>query len=371
MNDILVPYMKEVFKLDYSQASLIQFCFFGAYGIASIPASKLIERYGYKKGMISGFLLAAIGCGLFYPAVYNHTYEVFLGSLFVLATGIVLLQISANPFVGILGPRDTASSRLTMVQAFNSFGTFLAPFFGAFLILSKMNDPNSLGAVKLPYLLLSIILLLIAGSLYRFKYPSLNIKDPESRSWSSIAKEPNVLLGMFGIFAYVGAEVAIGSFLVNYVMERLNSQEIEAAHTVALYWGGAMVGRFLGIFTLKEFSPGKVLSFHALLAIALILISINSYGMRAVYAIVLVGVCNSIMFPTIYSLATKKLDEHQLSRASGLLGTAIVGGAIIPFLTGSIADEFGLRVAFLFPASCYLYIVAFGMSRNNRERLLN
>lgn len=366
LNDILVPYLKEVFKLDYSKAALVQFCFFAAYGLTSIPASKVIGKVGYQKTMVYGFILTALGCLMFFPAVQYSTYALFLLALFVLASGIVMLQVAANPFVSILGPRESASSRLTMVQAFNSFGTFLAPFFGSYFILSKLNvSANDPSGLRYPYLFIAAVLGVIAIFLARLKFPkSEENYDGVSGSWlewKGVLNEPHLLLGMLGIFCYVGAEVAIGSFLVNYVMDRIAMPETQAANMVALYWGGAMAGRFLGIYTLREFPPGKVLTVHSLLSIALILISINSFSMRAVYSIVLVGVCNSIMFPTIFTLAIRGMSEHRIQKASGLLSTAIIGGALIPVITGQLADAHGLRVAFLLPALCYGYIALFGV----------
>jgi FHS family L-fucose permease-like MFS transporter len=360
LNDILVPFLKQVFELTYLQASLIQFCFFGAYGLTSIPASKLIEKVGYQRGMVIGFIVTAIGCLLFFPAVSFHKYGLFLGAFFVLATGVVLLQVAANPFVSVLGPPETASARLTMTQAFNSFGTFVAPFFGSILILSTLQNTMNSEAVKYPYLFIAVVLVIIAVFLGRMKFPEIpKTAADEDADWGSIFKKSNLLLGMLGIFAYVGAEVAIGSFLVNYVMENVAMVETEAANYIAFYWGGAMVGRFIGIYTLKLFSPGKVLCFHSLLAIAFILISINTTGMLSVYTMIAVGLCNSIMFPTIFTLAIKGL-EKSAEKASGLLATAILGGAIIPLITGWTADTSGLRIAFVLPAVCYAYIAFYG-----------
>jgi FHS family L-fucose permease-like MFS transporter len=360
LNDILVPFLKQVFELSYLQASLVQFCFFGAYGLTSIPASKLIEKIGYQKGMVVGFIITAIGCVLFYPAVTFNTYGLFLAALFVLATGVVLLQVAANPFVSVIGPEESASARLTMTQAFNSFGTFVAPFFGSYLILSTLKDTMNSEAVKYPYLFIAAVLVVIAVILGRMHFPAIAKQEgTDSGTWSSVLKSKNLLMGMFGIFAYVGAEVAIGSFLVNFIIENVPMSEPEAAHYIAFYWGGAMVGRFLGIYTLKLFSPGKVLTFHSVVSIFLILASINSTGMPAVYLMIAVGLCNSIMFPTIFTLALKGLSGHA-EKASGLLATAILGGAIIPLLTGWMADSSGLKVAFILPAVCYGYIAFFG-----------
>lgn len=370
LNDILIPYLKEIFNLDYGQAALVQFCFFGAYGLTSIPASKIIERMGYQVGMVLGFAITALGCLIFFPAVSFHSYNLFLFALFVLASGIVLLQVAANPYVSVIGTKETASSRLTMVQAFNSFGTFLAPFFGSYFILRDIDKTADAGAVRYPYLFIAAILVIIAFTLSRMKLPSLNSESNNNSSWGKVLKDPSLLLGIIGIFSYVGAEVAIGSFLVNYVMGLMPMQETEAATLVALYWGGAMVGRFLGIFTLKEFSPGRVLSVHSMLAIALILISINSRGIMSVYSMVLVGLCNSIMFPTIFTLGIKNLGPGEEHKGSGILATAILGGALVPVLTGELADKMGFRVAFLLPVFCYAYIAFLGM-KNASVRVLS
>ncbi len=361
LNDILVPYLKQVFELSYFQASLVQFCFFGAYGLTSIPASKLVEKVGYQKGMVYGFIVTALGCVLFFPAVSMNTYSIFLAALFVLATGVVLLQVAANPYVSVLGPEETASARLTMTQAFNSFGTFVAPFFGSILILSTLQQGSNAEAVKYPYLLIAVVLVIIAVILGRIKFPEIpKSTGGDEGTWKSVFKSRNLILGMVGIFTYVGAEVAIGSFLVNYVMENIAMVETQAANYIAFYWGSAMVGRFLGIYTLKLFSPSKVLTFNSILSIALILISINTDGMLAIYTMIAVGFCNSIMFPVIFTQAIRGFD-NSVEKASGLLATAILGGAIIPPITGMIADNNGLRIAFILPAFCYAYIAYYGI----------
>lgn len=361
LNDILVPYLKSVFNLDYTQAALIQFCFFGAYGLTSIPASKVIEKLGYHTGMVLGFAVTALGCVLFYPAVSLHVYGLFLCALFVLASGVVMLQVAANPYVSVIGSKETASSRLTMVQAFNSFGTFLAPFFGSVLILSNLNKTQDASAVKYPYLLIAGVLIVIAFVLSRLKLPEIKSEETEEGSWSNVIKNKTLQLGAIGIFAYVGAEVAIGTFLVNYIISITPMPETEAAHLVAIYWGGAMVGRFLGIYTLKAFAPGKVLSVHSMLAIAFILISTNTRGMMSVYSLILVGLCNSVMFPTIFTLGIKDLGAGQEHKGSGILATAIIGGAFVPVITGKLIDSNGFGVAFLLPVICYAYIAFLGV----------
>ncbi|HSH71472.1 MAG TPA: sugar MFS transporter [Methylophilaceae bacterium] len=360
LNDILVPYLKAIFNLDYAQAALVQFCFFAAYGLTSIPFSNLIERVGYKTGMVIGFALAALGCLLFYPAVVMHIYALFLGALFVLASGIVLLQVAANPCVAVIGPKETASSRLTMVQAFNAFGTFVAPFFGAYFILSTLANSTHATGVVYPYLMIALVLVIIAVVLSRMELTVQESAEKDVTAWREVLSEKGLALGMVGIFAYVGAEVAIGSFLVNYVISLTQMPETQAAHMVAFYWAGAMVGRFIGIFTLKAFAPGKVLSVHAALSIALIIVSMNTSGMLAVYSMVLVGLCNSIMFPTIFTLGIKNLKAGQEKKGSGLLATAILGGAVIPLFTGLLADSVGLHHAFILPVVCYAYIAWLG-----------
>lgn len=365
LNDILVPYLKAIFSLSYGQAALIQFCFFAAYGLTSIPFSKLIERVGYQKGMVTGFALAALGCVLFYPAVTLHTYGLFLGALFVLASGIVLLQVAANPCVSIIGPKETASSRLTMAQAFNSLGTFIAPFFGAYFILSTLAKSTHAEGVVYPYFFIALVLVVIALVLSRIQLDGMESGQTDETGWLEVLREKGLLLGVIGIFAYVGAEVAIGSFLVNYVTDISHITEAAAALLVAFYWGGAMVGRFLGIFTLKAFAPAKVLMTHALLSVLLIIVSMNSTGILAIASMVLVGFCNSIMFPTIFTLGIKGLKAGQEKKGSGLLATAILGGAIVPLLTGLLADRIGLHHAFILPVLCYGYIAWFGL-RNAR-----
>jgi len=375
LNDILVPFLKSVFSLSYTQASLIQFCFFSAYAIMSIPASKLIEKLGYKKAMILGFIVAATGCLMFFPAVTLHSYGVFLCALFVLATGIVLLQVAGNPYVAILGDPETSSARLTLAQALNSVGTFIAPHFGSFFILAALAKSGA-EAVKIPYLGLAATLIIIAFVISRIALPTINtaISDTDSQSDSdgrtSAWGYSNLVFGVIGIFAYVGGEVSIGSYLINYFEQPeiagLNHET--GAEFVSYYWGGAMVGRFIGAYVLNKVRPNLVLAAHALLVIALILLSINSTGSMAMWSIIAVGLFNSIMFPTIFTLAVKGIGKFT-TQGSGFLSTAIVGGAIVPVLYGATVDfvrgeygseALGLRVAFVIPILCYLYIAWFG-----------
>ncbi|MES2526953.1 MAG: sugar MFS transporter [Bdellovibrionota bacterium] len=365
LNDILVPFLKKTFHLGYSEASLVQVSFFAAYGLTSIPSSRLIEKIGYHKGIIVGFIMMAVGCLLFIPATMLSEYHWFLCALFVIASGIVMLQVAANPFVAQIGAPETASSRLSLVQAFVSLGTFIAPFYGAVLILG--NSSSDISILRLPYILIAGALIVIAVLMSQLDFPNPTA-SVERTSWMSVLKNKKVILGMIGIFVYVGAEVSIGSFLVNYVISMSPMKPTEAANLVAIYWGGAMAGRFLGMFTLKEFPPGKVLVAHALIAISLILISINSHGMIAIYTMILVGFCNSIMFPTIFTLSIKGL-ESGTQKASGLLSTSILGGSLIPLITGQLADKWGLRLAMCVPLLCYVYIWLFGCA--NRPKALS
>ncbi|WP_206485105.1 sugar MFS transporter [Thalassotalea sp. G2M2-11] len=369
LNDILIPHLKAVFDLSYSQAMLIQFCFFGAYFLVSLPAGKIVKAIGFQKGIVIGLVVAALGCFAFYPAAAMLSYPIFLGALFILASGVTILQVSANPYVSILGDEKTASSRLNMTQAFNSLGTTVAPFFGAYLILDTVTDSMSkiqhAESVQLPYLMLAGSLLLLALIFSRLNLPVITHveqpdehKDVDGSAW----QYRHLVLGAFGIFVYVGAEVSIGSFLVSFLNDPniAGLVESEAAKYIAYYWGGAMVGRFIGAAVMQKIPAGKVLAFNAVAAISLIAIAVSTSGPLAMWSILLVGLCNSIMFPTIFSLAIIGLGKHT-SQGSGILCLAIVGGAIVPLLQGVLADTIGLQLSFVLPIICYLYIGYFGL----------
>ena len=380
LNDILIPYLKGVFSLNYTQAMLVQFCFFGAYFIVSVPAGRLVTKVGYKKGIVVGLIIAGIGCGLFYPAAELRVYSIFLLALFVLASGITVLQVAANPYVTILGKAETASSRLTLTQAFNSMGTTIAPFFGALLILgvatsgadtSSMNAAEvaalhntQAAAVQLPYLGLALAFIAIAVVFAKLNLPAVTSSDDEiERSDSeSVWSQRHLVLGAVAIFVYVGAEVSIGSFLVNFLGEKNIAcmEEATAAQYIAYYWGGAMVGRFIGSAVMRYVSAGKVLAFNALMACILVAMAMSLSGAIAMWAILLVGLFNSIMFPTIFSLAVSRLG-NLTSQGSGVLCLAIVGGAILPLLQGMLADLMGIQLAFFLPILCYLYIAYYGV----------
>ena len=365
LNDILIPHLKALFTLSYAQAMLVQSCFFGAYFLISIPAGKLVSSTGYQKGISTGLFISALGCLLFIPSALFTQYWMFLGALFVLASGITILQVAANPLVTIMGNPTTASSRLTMTQAFNSLGTTVAPVVGGILIFSSLESIPSANSVILPYMSLALILVFTAAVMLKVKLPSpsfhhTNVADTTTDV--GVLKHRHLSLGAIGLFLYVGAEVAIGSFLVNYLgLEHVKGMsEAAASKYIAYYWGGAMVGRFIGAAIMQKVAAGKLLAVNAFASCALIIISVSSSADIAMYSILAVGLCNSIMFPSIFSLALKGLGK-QTAQASGLLCLAIVGGAIVPLLQGIVADAVGLQLSFLLPLICYLYIAYYGL----------
>jgi FHS family L-fucose permease-like MFS transporter len=379
LNDILIPHLKNVFQLNYTQSMLIQLCFFGAYFIVSLPAGALVKRITYKWGIVVGLLIAAIGCALFIPAAAYRVYGLFLGALFVLATGVTVLQVAANPYVTALGAPETAASRLTLTQAFNALGTTVAPLFGAFLILSAAVSgvenaiPEQVealriveaDAVRFPYMLLAIAFLVLAAIFAALKLPQVqeeDIVEPGHKAEGSAWQYRHLVLGAVGLFLYVGAEVSIGSFLVNFLAEPniANLPESEAAHYVAYFWGGAMVGRFIGAVAMRYVDDGKALAVNAAIAIVLLVITVMSSGSVAMWAVLSMGLFNSIMFPTIFSLALHGLGRHT-SQGSGILCLAIVGGAILPLVQGGLADTIGIQLAFLMPILCYVYIAYYGL----------
>jgi MFS transporter, FHS family, L-fucose permease len=382
LNDILIPHLKAVFTLNYAQAMLVQFCFFTAYFLVSLPSGALVKRIGYRRGIVYGLGIAACGCFLFYPAAALASYGCFLGALFILASGITLLQVAANPYVTVLGPPQTASSRLTLTQAFNSLGTTLAPFFGTLLILQhgvldtaalQTLTPDALAAyhaeqaasVQLPYLGLGLLLLGMAVLFSHLRLPELSAEQSPAQAdgaaYASIWQAPLLRLGVAAIFLYVGAEVAIGSMLVSFLglQEIAGLAEQQAGHYVAFYWGGAMLGRFIGAWFMRRIAAGAVLAFNALSAVALLTLAIGGSGNTAMWAVLAIGLCNSIMFPTIFSLALTGLGPLT-SQGSGALCAAIVGGALLPLAQGLLADHIGLQPAYALPALCYGYIAYFG-----------
>lgn len=385
LNDILIPHLKSIFDLGYAQAMLVQFAFFSGYFLFALPSGKIIEKIGYKRSMVAGLLTIALGAILFLPAASLASFPFFLTALMIVAAGITLLQVSANPYVSVLGPPQTASSRLNLTQAFNSLGTTVAPYFGSLLILSNTTlaaaevrklAPAALQAyrmqeastVKFPYLLITLALIVLAVIISFYKLPIIsNVETtddlyyPTSRTARSVWSQRHLVLGVIGIFLYVGAEVSIGSFLVNYFAQPDigGMTEKMAALYVPYYWGGAMVGRFIGSAALQKLNAGMLLGIAALVACLLVILSMLSFGSLAIWSIILVGFFNSIMFPSIFTLGIAELGPLT-SKGSSLLVMAIVGGAIIPLVQGIMADKIGIHHAFLLPVLCYLYIAFYG-----------
>lgn len=372
LNDILVPHLKAVFTLSYVEASLIQFCFFGAYFIMSFPSGRLVERIGYKGGIIVGLATAGVGCLLFYPAAGAHSYGFFLAALFVLASGITLLQVAANPYVNVLGRAETAASRLNLTQAFNSLGTTVGPLVGSVTILaigagaaSQVGSAaNEADSVKVPYLVLAGLLFAIAVLIALFRLPKIHHGAPTdgvAAASQSLFAHHHLVFGVIAIFCYVGAEVSIGSYLVSLMGQPdiAGLPAEQAGKYLSFYWGGAMVGRFVGSALMRAIAPNRLLAFNALAITGLIAVALTIGGHTAMWALILVGLFNSIMFPTIFSLALEGLG-NLTSKGSGLLCMAIVGGALMPLLQASFADRIGLLPSFAIPLVCYLYIVWFG-----------
>ncbi len=406
--DSLIPRLKELFTLTYFQAGLVQFAFFGAYFLLSIPAGFLLSKIGYKKGIVLGLLTMAAGCLLFYPAASYKEFGIFMLAYFVLAGGMTILQVAANPYVAVLGSEEGASSRLNLSQAFNSLGTAIAPAVGAMYILSdKVKSTEQIAslseeakqtylaseaaAVQSPFLGIAGFVILLAVIFIFVKLPKLLEKIPDG-GYKTLLKNNSLMMGAFGIFVYVGAEVTIGSYLVNYFMDMnlfeaikqnsmmksisegilnvdiatVDNKAIVGAF-VTFYWSGAMVGRFIGAYLTKIIHPAKVLSWFAIGALVLIVLSINTGGFVSMWSILAVGLFNSIMFPTIFTLAIDGLDDLK-PQASGILCTMIVGGAIIPPLYGFITDNVGFKLAFILVLLCYGYIMYYGKYKLNLKR---
>jgi FHS family L-fucose permease-like MFS transporter len=384
LNDIIIPHLKAVFELNYFQAMLVNTAFFMAYFVMSVPSGMIVEKVGYKSGIIIGLLVAAIGCVVMYPAASVRSYALFLFALFVLGSGITLLQVAANPFVAVLGKPETASARLTLTQAFNSAATFLGPRFGRWAILSTAVlgsvelaklTPTALEAYKLteaksvqtPYLGLAATLVLLAVAISLFRLPKIEGSSAATAPGSSDAEgksawsHPHLVLGAVGIFVYVGAEVSIGSVMVNYFKEPFMGglSAGDAANLLSYYWLAAMFGRFVGSLTLRFFRPGKVLAAHALIAALLTIVTMLTVGFVGRWSIISVGFFNSIMFPTIFTIALDKLGRHT-GQGSGILCMAIVGGALLPPVLGAAADKLGIHHCFFIATVCYVYIAWYG-----------
>lgn len=377
--DTLVPKLKGLFELSYTEAMLIQFSFFLSYFIFSVPAGLVLSRIGYIRGAVLGLVIMAVGCVLFLPAASLGLFPAFLIALFVMAAGITMLQVAANPFIELLGSEASSHSRLTLAQAFNSLGTTVGPWIGAILILRGGVAIRAEGlsstaiaalrqaeahAVQLPFLVIAAALTALAVAFWLLRKSSAPPVAGQARlsAIPALLVKPRLVLGAVAIFVYVGAEVSIGSLMTNYLMQPhvLAATAEHAGKLVSLYWGGAMVGRFIGSYVLQKLKPGLVLSACAVGACGLSLVSSLSAGETAAYSLIAVGLFNSIMFPTIFSLASEQLGS-ETPNGSGLLCMAIVGGAIVPIVTGAVADRAGLTLALCVPAACYLWIVAYGL----------
>lgn len=380
LNDVIIPKLKELFTLNYTQAMLVQFCFFTAYLVIGIPGAKLVKKIGYMRGAVAGLLTMMVGCLLFIPASQTATYGVFLFALFVLASGVVIVQVVANPLISLLGKPATAHSRLTFAQAFNALGTTIFPITGSILILgslAKVTAKDLSGAeldayrvaesqaIMNGYFGLAIALAVVAAVVWMFRNQLKGERHEASAGLAGfdLIKRTRFGFGALCIFLYVGAEVAIGSLIVNYLMQGhvMGLQEQAAGKLIGLYWGGAMVGRFIGSALLRVISPGKMLASVAVGAIALIVISTSTTGAVSGYTLLAIGMMNSIMFPTIFTLACERLGSRAAD-GSGIINIAIFGGAVVPLITGAIADATSsLATALLLPAACYAIIAAFGI----------
>ncbi len=379
LNDVIIPKLKELFTLSFTQAMLVQVCFFMAYAVIGIPGARLVQRIGYMRGAMAGLLIMLVGCLMFIPASQTAAYPLFLAALFVLASGVVIVQVVANPLISMLGKPETAHSRLTFAQGFNSLGTTLFPIAGAVLILGGLANQSAASlsgpaldayrtagsqAIVGGYLGLAAALALVAGAVFLFRN---SLKGEVHNASSGLAgldllQRPRFGFGALGIFLYVGAEVSIGSLIVSYLGQPgvMALAEQDAGKLIGLYWGGAMVGRFIGSAVLRVVAPGKVLAAVAVGAICLILLSITSQGQVAGYAMLAVGLMNAIMFPTIFSLACEGLGGRSAD-GSGIINVAIVGGAVVPLLTGQLIDQSGsIATGLLVPAACYVVIAAYG-----------
>ncbi len=381
LNDILIPHLKNIFDLGYAEVMLVQFAFFSSYFIFSMPSGKIVEWIGYARAMVVGLLTMATGALLFVPAAAIPSFPLFLTALIVLAAGMTVLQTSANPYVAILGPAETASSRLNLTQGFNSLGTAVAPRFGSLLILAAAAVPLSVevmrqmpsaqlhsyrvqqaASVKAPYFGLAIALVVLAAIVAFYKLPVIRYAEAHAGAHESIWRHRRLLLGAAAIFVYVGAEVAIGSFLTNYFNHRDtgNLPLDQAAGYLQYYWGGAMIGRFLGSGLLQRMKAHRLLGLNAIVAAVLVTASMLTLGHVAMWTMLLVGLFNSVMFPSIFTLAIEGLGPLT-GKGSGLLVAAIVGGAVIPELQGLIADRVGIHHAFVLPVLCYIYIAFYAL----------
>lgn len=384
LNDVLIPHLKSVFTLNYTQAMLVQFIFFGAYFVMSLPAGRVIAKVGYRAGIIIGLVVTGAGAMLFIPAAQWVSYTVFLVAFFVLATGVTMLQVAANPYVSLMGQPRYASSRLNLAQALNSLGTTLAPAVGGALILASAvigaaqlaelgpaerhaHDVRQAALVTGPYIGLAATLFMLALVVWLFRLPPLTEATARAGArpprFADVLAFRHVRLSVVAIFLYVGAEVSIGSFMINYLsMPSIGHiSEAEAAAYVSLYWGGAMIGRFVGFALLRRLDPRRLLGSFAIVAMLLVATTMVTRGHVALWSVVAIGLFNSIMFPNIFTLGIEKMGA-MTDKVSSLLIMAIVGGAIVPLLQGMLADRIGIQHAFVLPLACYAFIVYYGFA---------
>jgi glucose/galactose transporter len=410
---LLLPHLRDVFGLNYTRTGLIVFFFFLPYLLFSIPAGYILTRTGYQRGIILGLALIALGALLFHPAADERSFSLFMAAIFVLGSGITFLQVAINPYVAVLGSETTTPSRLTFSQAFNALGTTFAPIAAAVYLLkdevknaAEINHLDYIDrsiylqaealAIQIPslYIALGAIILALIFSVTKLPYVNLTAEEEINKeSCLYLLKKSSLLLGAIGIFVYVGAEVVIGSFAVNYFVEINIAKEILESPTMStlliglgkvlgsdltladpkaivaifltFYWGNAMIGRFIGAYLTKVFAPAKVLMLSSSIVILLILISINADGLLSMWSLLFIGLFNSIMFPTIFALSSEGLGEMK-TQASAILCTMIVGGGFIPLLYGFFTDYVGFRMAFFILILCYGYILFFGFYKTNR-----
>lgn len=409
---LLLPYLRDIFELNYTHTGLIAFFFFLPYLLFSIPAGFILTKIGYRRGIILGLALIALGALFFHPAADERSFFLFMIAIFILGSGITFLQVAVNPYVAILGSETTTPSRLTFSQAFNALGTTLAPIAAAVYLLkdevkttAEINQLNYIDrsfyfeeealAIQIPslYIALGAIALALIFSVTKLPYINLATEEEVNKeNYFPLLKKNSLLLGAIGIFLYVGAEVVIGGFAVNYFVETniekeilespsmstllinlgkiLNSNLTSAnpkaivAIFLTFYWGSAMIGRFIGAYLTKVVAPAKVLMLFSAIVILLILISINTDGLLSMWSLLLIGLFNSIMFPTIFALSSEGLEMK--TQSSAILCTMIVGGGFIPLLYGFFTDYVGFRMAFFILILCYGYILFFGFYKTNR-----
>ena len=394
LNDVISPHLKSIFFLDYSQMQNVPFYFFSSYFVFSYPSGKLVDKLGYKKATVAGLLVMALGALGFLPAAQLASFPMFLAALVVLAGGMTIVQVAINPYVTVIGPPQTAASRLNLAQAFNSVGTFIAPLIGTWLILRNAKPPLSTdqlhiltvveqqlyraeqaSTVRVPYMIIALGLGLLALALALIKLKTQTGVSQHTQDFrpgafaealtakpDSIWRHPWLICAAIGIFVYVGAEVSIGNLLVSY-MGLPNIAALPAAtagYFLMVYWGGAMVGRFIGSAILQKVRTGWLLGLAAIGAFVLVITTLFTSGHVAMAAILAVGFCNSIMFPSIFTLGIQDLGPLT-SKGSSLLIASILGGAIVPKLQGILANHIGLQPSFILPAICYIYVAIFGI----------